>query len=244
MRRFTRPPSGSIRDLISIRILLRFSRFREEHCRIAFWIHYSIIPVLVLYHRDCGFNSFARQLLHVVAMNLGRLLVHGNHRPKRIAKPVVAVFRTVTPHGKVTHGSLAGIEMTVPHEVSRRIDGADAELVAHPRLTVLPEHDIALTLGDDDHGTGTVTVKGAARARRKFRNMTTVGGVRQGIAHVLYPFALHRKIIEGKLIHVRNEIGFPISVRHMPVKLQKLLAVMKTVAEVKRVTKNKILIVK
>src|SRR5262245_17950568 len=177
-------------------------------------------------------------------MNLGRFLVHGDHCPERIAKPVVAVFRTVTPNGKVAHGSLAGIEMTVPHEVSRRIDGADVELVAHPRLTVPPEHHVALTLGDDDHGARTVAVKSAARARRKFRNMTTVGGVRQGIAHVLYPFALHRKIIESKLIHVRNEIGFPISVRHMLIKSQKLLAVVKTVAKVKRVAKDKILSVK
>src|SRR4029434_7975091 len=112
-------------------------------------------------------------------MNLGRVLVHRDHRPERIAKPVVAVFWTVTPHGKVAHGSLAGIEMTVPHEVSRRIDGADVKLVAHPGLTVLPEQHVALTLGDDDHGAGTMAVKSAARPRRKFRNMTTVGGVRQ-----------------------------------------------------------------
>src|SRR5215813_12484215 len=74
--------------------------------------------------------------------------------------------------------------------------------------------------------------------------MATIGGIRQGVTHVPYPFALHGKIIEYKLIHIGNEIGFPISIRHMLVKLHKLLTVMKTVAEVKRVTENKILIVK
>src|SRR5215813_13286710 len=74
--------------------------------------------------------------------------------------------------------------------------------------------------------------------------MATIGGIRQGVTHVPYPFALHGKIIEHELIHIGNEIGFPISIRHMLVKLQKLLTVMKTVAEVKRITKDKILIVK
>ena len=44
------------------------------------------------------------------------------------------------------------------------------------------------------------------------------------------------------MIYVVNEIGFPISIRHMLIKLQKLLALMKTVAKVKRVTKDKILV--
>src|SRR5262245_56617273 len=116
--------------------------------------------------------------------------------------------------------------------------------MAHPRLAVLPEHDVALALGDDNHGAGTVAVKGTARTRRKFRNVATVGGIRQGVTHVPYPFALHGKIIKHKLIDVGNETGFPISIRHMLVKLQKLLTVMKPVAEVKRITKDKILIVK
>src|SRR5262245_18369905 len=122
-------------------------------------LHDSNITVLILHHRDCGLNSFSLQLLHVFAMNLGRLLDHGDHRPQRITKPVVAFFRTVTTHSEMAHGCLAGIKMTMPHEVARRIDRADAEFMAHPRLAVLPEHDVAFTLGDDNHGAGTVAMK-------------------------------------------------------------------------------------
>src|SRR5207244_11357329 len=112
--------------------------------------------------------------------------------PQRVVDEVLAVFRTVPPHGEEAHASVDGIETTVPHKVSRRIDRTDAELVAYPRLAVLPEHHVALTLGDDDNGSGTVAVKSAAGPRRKFRNVTTVGSVRQGVTHVLYPFTLHR----------------------------------------------------
>src|SRR6266481_3965839 len=86
-------------------------------------IQSSITPsfqssVLVLYHRDCGFNSFSRQLLQILMVNLRWFFLHGDHRPQRIAKPVVAVFRTISPHGKVAHGSLTRIEVTMPHEVT------------------------------------------------------------------------------------------------------------------------------
>src|SRR5215468_1442107 len=170
MRRFTKPPSGSIRDLISMPALLRFFTLQVKQLAVLYraLLHDSNITVLILHHRDCGLNPFSLQLLHVFAMNLGRFLVHGDHRPQRIAKPVMAVFWTVTTHGEMAHLSLAGIKMTVPHKVSRRIDRADAEFMAHPRLAILPEHHVAFTLGDDNHGAGTVAVKGAARAWRKF----------------------------------------------------------------------------
>ena len=74
--------------------------------------------------------------------------------------------------------------------------------------------------------------------------MTAIGGVRQGEAHVLDPFALHWKIVQDELIHVRDQIGFPISIRHVFIEAQIVLAIMKAIAKVKRVTENEIVIVK
>src|SRR5205823_2655702 len=107
-------------------------------------------------------------------MNLGRLFVHRDHRPQRITKAIVTVLGTVAPDGKVTHASLAGIEVTVPHEIIRRVDRSLAEIVALPFLAVFPKHHIAFALSDDNDRSGAVAVEGAAASRRKLRDVTAI----------------------------------------------------------------------
>src|SRR4026208_2064832 len=144
----------------------------------------------------------------------------------------MAVLGAVAAHGKMAHGAVACVEMAVPHEVVRRIDRADLELVALALLAVFPEHHVAFALSDDDHRPRTVAVKGAAATRRKLPNMTTVGRVREREAHVSHAFALHGKIVERELIHVGNQIGFPIPVGDVFVEAQEIVALMKPGAKV------------
>src|SRR5258706_12114216 len=56
--------------------------------------------------------------------------------------------------------------------------------------------------------------------------------------------ALDRKIVEWKMIDIGDQISFPVAVGDMLVIAQELIALVKTVAEVKRIAKNKILVVK
>src|SRR5262245_41822271 len=177
-------------------------------------------------------------------MDLGSFLFHGNHRPQRVAKAIMTVLGAVSPYGKVAHGSLPGIEVTVPHEIARRIDRSNPEVMARSWLAILPEHHVTRSLSDDDHGSRTVAMKSAAAPRRKFRDVTTVGRVRKREPHMLDPFALHREIVQNKLIDVRDEIGFPITVGYVFVPEEKLLAFMKPVAKIERITKDKVFIVK
>jgi hypothetical protein len=67
--------------------------------------------------------------------------------------------------------------------------------------------------------------------------VTTVGGVRQGVTHVLTllpSWKNHRAQTDSR----RDEIGFPISIRHMFVPKENS-AFMKMVAKVKRLRKIK-----
>ena len=61
---------------------------------------------------------------------------------------------------------------------------------------------------------------------------------------MLNPFAFHGKIVERKLIDVRNQIGFPIALRHMFIETEELIAGVKTIPKIKRIAKDKILVVK
>src|SRR5207245_8211582 len=123
-------------------------------------------------------------------MNLGRLFVHRDHRPQRITKTIVTVLGTVAPDGKVAHASLAGIEVTVPHEIIRRIDRSLAEIVALPFLAVFPKHNIAFVLSDDNERYRAVAVEGDVESRRKLRDMTGIGGVSHRETAVFENFAL------------------------------------------------------
>ena len=113
-----------------------------------------------------------------------------------------------------------------------------------PILAVLPQRHIAFALGDDDDRARPVAVKCTAATGREFGDVATVGGIGKSKAHVLDAFAFHGKIVERKLIDVRNQIGFPIAVRHMLVVTQELIAGVETIPKIKRIAKDKILVVK
>ena len=72
---------------------------------------------LILHHLHGGLHRSIPENLDIFPLDLGRFFVHRDHRPERIAKAVVAVFRAVAAHGEVPHGPFAGIEVAVPHEI-------------------------------------------------------------------------------------------------------------------------------
>ena len=118
------------------------------------------------------------------------------------------------------------------------------KLVALPRLAILPEHHVPFSLRDDNHGARAVTVKGAPAAGGKLGNVTAVGGVGERKAHMPDAFALHRELVERKLIDVRNEIRFPVAIRHVLIETKKFVTRVKPIAKLERIPENKILIVK
>ena len=60
--------------------------------------------------------------------------------------------------------------------------------------------------------------------------LAVVPAARQAEAHDLYALPLHREIVEGKLIDVGHQVGFPIAVGHMLVVAQKFVAGVKAIA--------------
>src|SRR5207237_8774773 len=117
-------------------------------------------------------------ILSLFAVNLGMRFLHRDHRPQRVTKTIVTVLGTVAPDGKVTHASLAGIEVTVPHEIIRRVDRSLVEIVALPFLAVFPKHHIAFALSDDNDRSGAVAVEGATASRTTPRDEPALGTVR------------------------------------------------------------------
>src|SRR4030095_727204 len=111
-------------------------------------------------------------------------------------------------------------------------------------FAVLPQHNVAFTLSNNDHRSGTVAMKSASAHRRKLRHMAAIGGVRERKAHVPYSFSLHRKIVEGKLIDVWHQVGFPIAVGYMLVVTQKLFSFVKPITKIEGVAKDEVLVVK
>src|SRR5258705_5067350 len=211
-----------------------------------FPVAYWLLPIacLIFHHRHRGFHTFFLEYIDVFAVNVRWLFIHRDHRPERIAKAVMAVLRTVAAHGKVAHGAATGIEVAVPHEIVWRINRADLKWMELAFFAVLPQHDVTFALRNDDHRAWSVAMKGTAATRRKLRHMTAVSRVGEREAHVLYAFAFHGKIVEGELIDVRHQISFPVTLCHAFIVAQKLVAFVETVAEIKWITKDEILVVK
>src|SRR5205814_1662901 len=82
-----------------------------------------------------------------------------------------------------------------------------------------------------------------AATRRKLRHVTAVSRVGKRKAHMLHAFPFHRKIVERELIDVRYQIGFPVALGHMFVVAQKIFALVKAVAKVEWIAKDKVLVV-
>src|SRR5262245_3535141 len=177
-------------------------------------------------------------------MNTRWLLLERKHLVQLGPKAVLAVFRAAPAHGEVAQSAMTGIEMAVVHEIAGRVDRARFNFEARALLPFAPHHGKTLAFGDADDRARTMAMKLAAAASGKFLNMAAVGRARQTEAHDLHALAFHLVVVEREFIHVWHQIALPGADREFFVLVEKLPIRAEAIAELKRIAKNKIFVVK
>ena len=157
---------------------------------------------------------------------------------------ILAVLGAPPTHGEVAHRRVAGIEMAVIHQIAGRIDRSRLDLEPLSLFAFAPHHRESLALRHRHDGARTVTVERAAASRRKLLNVTPVGSAGEAEAHDLHPLAFHRIVIENESIDVRHQITFPRAHRQAFIFLKEFPLWTETVAELKGIAEDELIIVK
>src|SRR2546429_57473 len=127
----------------------------------------------------------------------------------------------------------------------RRSNNGNYSSITDTSLFAFATHhreSLALRLRHD--GARTVTVERAAASRRKLLNVTPVGGAGETEAHDFHPLAFHRIVIENESIDVRHQITFPRAHRQAFIFLKEFPLWTETVAELKGIAEDELIIVK
>ena len=157
---------------------------------------------------------------------------------------ILTELRASAAHGEVSHGGVAGIEVTMKHEVAGRIDGPGTDLETLAWFVFAPHHGKACTLSYRNHGARPVAVKSAAASYGDLLYVAAVDGPRQTKAHDADPFALHGVIIQSEGVYVRDKVRLPTAECKRHVMLKKIRLVAKAVMELEGIAKDKIFVMK